>query len=280
MERIKKYVFITLGTMLITIGVYFFKIPNGFSTGGVSGLATVLGGVLPDVTPGMLITVINIVLLVIGFFVLGKKFAVNTAYSSLLFSFSTWALEIVLPITKPLTDQPFLELVYAILLTAFGSAMLFHTNAASGGTDVVALILKKYTNLDVGKTLLMTDFLIAASSFFVFGLRAGMFSLLGLFAKAFIVDYVIESLDMCKSFLIITTKPDEICKYIIKDMNHSATAINATGAYTGENKKVIITICRRIEAIRLKRKVNEIDEHAFVIASNTSEIIGRGFRSA
>lgn len=280
MERIKKYVFITLGTILITIGVYFFKIPNGFSTGGVSGLATVLGGVVPDVTPGMLITIINIVLLIIGFFVLGKKFAINTAYSSLLFSFSTWALEIVLPITKPLTDQPFLELVYAILLTAFGSAMLFHTNAASGGTDVVALILKKYTNLDVGKTLLMTDFLIAASSFFVFGLRAGMFSLLGLFAKAFIVDYVIESLDMCKSFLIITTKPDEICKYIIKDMNHSATAISATGAYTGENKKVIITICRRIEAIRLKRKVNEIDEHAFVIASNTSEIIGRGFRSA
>jgi len=279
LQTIMKYLKITIGTLMITFGVYLFKIPNGFSTGGVSGIATVLGKAISSVTPGMLITIINLLLLIIGLLFLGTSFVVYTAYSSILFSLSMWVLEILLPITKPLTDQPLLELAYAILLTAFGSAILFHCNASSGGTDIVALILKKYTKLDVGKTLLITDFLITIPTFIVFDLKAGLFSLLGLFAKAFVVDSVVESLDMCKSFMIITTKPDEICKYIISDMNHSATVVDATGAYTSEDKKVIMTVCKRIEAVRLKRKVNEIDPGAFVIANNTTEIIGRGFRS-
>lgn len=281
MQTIMKYLKITLGTLLMTFGVYLFKIPNGFSTGGVSGLATVLGKVIPNtnITPGALIMIINVILLIIGLLFLGSSFAIYTVYSSMLFSFSMWLLELLIPITAPITDQPFLELVYAILLTAFGSAILFHCNASSGGTDIVALILKKYTKLDVGKTLLITDFLIAVSTFIVFDYKTGLFSLLGLFAKAFVVDSVVESLDMCKSFMIITTQPDEICQYIINDMKHSATVIGATGAYTGEDRRVIITVCKRIEAVRLKKKVNEFDKNAFVVANNTTEIIGRGFRS-
>ena len=267
-----------VGSLLMAVGVYFFKIPNGFATGGVSGIATILGKVIP-VTPATLIFIINALLLALGFLLLGRGTGFKTVVCSFAFSGFTWILEWLWPLSAPLTDQPFLELVYAIFLTGVGSAILFHANASSGGTDIVALILKKYTPLDVGKALLCTDFVVAVSSFFVFGLEVGLFSLLGLFAKAFLVDGVIESLRVCKSFIIITNNPEPIVEFILKDMHHSATTVDATGEYTHVGRKMIFTSCKRYEGARLKAKLQEIDPGAFVIVQSTSEIIGRGFRS-
>lgn len=272
------YVGMIFGALLMAIGVYFFKVPNGFSTGGVSGIATVFGKVLPFVTPATLISIINVLLLIIGFFFIGKETGVKTACCSLAFSGFVQLFEIFVPLSKPITDQPFLELVYAILLTGIGSAIIFYCDSSSGGTDIVALILKKYTSINVGSALLCTDFFIAASTFLVFGLKVGLYSMLGLFAKAFLVDGVIESLNICKSFLVITDKPDEIVDYIINVMDHSATTLDAVGEFTHQKKKVIITLCRRPEAAKLKQKIRLIDPDAFVIVESTSEIIGRGFR--
>lgn len=273
-----EYLFIFFGTVLLTAGVYFFKIPNGFSTGGVSGIGTLLGKITPF-TPATLISVINLICLLLGFLVLGKETGIRTVYSSLLFSGLTQILEFTCPIEKPLTDQPFLELAYAMLLTSIGSAIIFHCSASSGGTDIIALILKKYTSLNVGKALLCVDFLIAASSFFVFGMKVGLFSLLGLFSKAYIVDGVIENMNSCKYFLIITTHPDEISDFILKNLHHGATLVNATGAYTHDNKTALHTVCKRIEAIRLQEEVRRVDPSAFMIITTSSEIIGRGFRA-
>lgn len=273
-----EYLFIFFGTVLLTAGVYFFKIPNGFSTGGVSGIGTLLGKITPF-TPATLISVINLICLLLGFLVLGKETGIRTVYSSLLFSGLTQILELACPIEKPLTDQPFLELAYAMLLTSIGSAIIFHCSASSGGTDIIALILKKYTSLNVGKALLCVDFLIAASSFFVFGMKVGLFSLLGLFSKAYTVDGVIENMNSCKYFLIITTHPDEISDFILKNLHHGATLVNATGAYTHDNKTALHTVCKRIEAIRLQKEVRRVDPSAFMIITTSSEIIGRGFRA-
>ncbi len=285
-QKLKNFAIMNLGILLTTVGVYFFKIPNGFSTGGVSGIAVVLSGFahqyLPKLaqymTSGNILTVINVLLLLVGFVVLGKGFSVKTVYCSLLFSFGTFALEHLFPMTAPFTNQPFMELVYAILLTAIGSALLFQTESSSGGTDIVALILKKYTNLDIGKALLATDFIIAVSAFWVFGMQTGLFSLLGLFAKAFLVDGVIENMNTCKYFTIVTTKPDQISAYITESIHHSFTKLQGEGGYTGEHKTVLLTVCRRIEGARLKKIVKQIDPNAFVIVSNSSEIIGKGFR--
>lgn len=285
-HKLKNFVLMNLGILLTTVGVYFFKIPNGFSTGGVSGIAVVVAGVAgqhlpalaPYLTSANVLTVINVLLLIVGFIFLGKGFSVKTVYCSLLFSFGTFALEHLCPMQGPLTDQPFLELVYAILLTAIGSALLFFTEASSGGTDIVALILKKYTSLDIGKALLVTDFIIAVSSFWVFGVQTGLFSLLGLFAKAFLVDGVIENMNTSKYFTIITSKPDEISSYITESIHHSFTKIQGIGGYTGEQRTVLLTVCRRVEGARLKKIVKQIDPGAFVIVSNSSEIIGKGFR--
>ncbi len=277
-NKAKEFLLMNLGIVLLSVGVYFFKIPNGFSTGGVSGAGTILGAVTP-ITPATWILIINMTLLVVGFIFLGRTTGIRTVYCSVVYSLLTWAFEWIFPMTQPLTDQTFLELVYAILLTAIGSAMMFNCRASSGGTDILALILKKYTSLDIGKALLYVDVLIAGSSFFVFGIKIGLFSMLGLFAKAFLVDSVIESLNSCKYFIIITSKPDEIREYILKNMHHGATQTAAVGAFTHENKTMLHTVCRRIEAIRLQRYVRAVDPHSFIIVTTSSEIIGRGFRS-
>jgi uncharacterized membrane-anchored protein YitT (DUF2179 family) len=132
--------------------------------------------------------------------------------------------------------------------------------------------------MNVGQALLFSDFIIAASTFFVYDVKTGLFSLLGLFAKVFVVDDILDSINMCKSFMIITSKPSEIDEYIIKEMRHGATTVKGSGAYTGDDRTVIITVCRRSEALKLRKKVKEIDPHSFIIITKTSEIMGKGFR--
>lgn len=278
-KTIKQYVMIILGTVLLTVGVYFFKIPNGFATGGVSGISTIFGAVFKVFTQAQWMTLINILLLILGFILLGKANGIKTVFCSLLFSGLTMVCEKFIPLYSPLTDQPLLELIYAMLLTSIGSAMIFNSGASSGGTDIMALILKKFTSLDVGKSLLVVDFLVAGSSFFVFGVKAGLFSILGLFAKAFLVDAVIDSLNSFKYFIAITDKPDMVREYIMKDLHHGATVTEAVGSYTNNKKYMIHTVCKRFEAIKLRKRIKEIDPSSFIIITTSSEIIGRGFRS-
>ena len=286
LPSLKTFSFMNFGILLMAIGIYFFKTPNGFATGGVSGLSIILANMLPIMSQASYMLIINVLLLVLGMIILGKECGVMTIYCSLMLSLETWVLEQIIPLNGTLTSYPLLELIYAILLTGIGSAIIFKCKASSGGTDIVALILKKYTSMNVGTALLCSDFLIAAATFIRFNsiegisfdAQTGLFSMLGLFAKVFVVDDIIDSINMCKAFEIITTKPDEINKFITEDIHHSATIYPAKGAYTGEDKTVIITVCRRSEAIRLRRRVLAIDPQAFIIITKTSEIMGKGFR--
>lgn len=277
MKKLNNFFIMTAGCVLLAAGVYFFKIPNGFVTGGVTGIATLIAPVTP-ISAGAWIWILNILLLVLGFIFLGSETGLKTVYCSMFFSAVTYAFELLFPLAQPLSDQPFLELVYAMLLTSIGSAMIFNSGASAGGTDITALILKKYTSADVGKCLLVVDFVVAASSFFVFGIEAGLFSLLGLFAKAFLVDTVIENLNTCKYFVVITTKREEISEFIIENLHHGVTVNSVVGEYTKSERTMIHTVCKRIEAIKLRSKIKEIDPHAFIIITTSSEIVGRGFR--
>lgn len=279
-EKLKTFGIVNLGVLLLSFGVYFFKFPNHFTTGGVTGIAIIFHSLVPAVSQASFMSFVNVLLLILGFVVLGKEFGVWTTYCSLMFSLETWLLERFYPMDGPFTDQPLLELFFAILLPAVGSALLFHCNASSGGTDIVAMILKKYTSIsDIGKALFLSDSLIAASSCLFFGIETGLFSLLGLFMKAFVVDSVIESINLCKFFSIVTSKPDEICDFIIHTLNRSSTVIDAEGAYSHQGRKVVLTACKRGEAVRLRQKSKEVDPHSFMFITNTSEIIGKGFRS-
>lgn len=278
-KYVKEYLLLTLSTALLSVGVYFFKFPNHFTTGGVSGISILLGEVLTFATPATMNMIINYALLLVGLIVLGKGFTLRTVYCSVLYALIIWVLEKVYPMSKPFTDQPLLELFFAILLPAIGSAIMFNMDASSGGTDVVAMIVKKYTAMNIGTALMVSDAVIALCSVFVFGIKTCLFSVLGLLIKAFLIDSVIESINLCKFFTIVTTRPHEVCEYIIKTMNHSATVVDGEGAYTGQERKLVLVACRRTEAVLLRRAVRAMDEHAFMFISNTSEIIGKGFRS-
>ena len=278
-DRIKYWSTLNLGILMMAVGIYFFKATNNFATGGVSGISVLLAKLIPHLTQATYMLIINVVLIIVGVIVLGRKCGFLTIFSSLMLSAETWLFEYFIPLDSPLTSSPLLELVYAVLLTGIGSAIVFKSNASTGGTDIVALILKKYTSLNVAQALLASDFVIAASTFFVYDVKTGLFSLLGLFAKVFVIDDILDSINMCKAFTIITTKPQEIDEYIMKELRHSATTYGASGAYTGEGRTVIITVCRRGEAIRLRKRVKEIDPHSFIIITKTSEIMGKGFRN-
>ncbi len=268
----------TLGCLMLAAGVYFFKIQNNFVTGGVTGIGVILAAITP-VSPGVWIWILNIALLILGFCILGRDTGIKTVYCGMLYSAFTFFFEKYFALTAPLTDQMFLELIYAILLTSIGSALIFYSDASSGGTDIIALILKKYTSIDVGRALLITDFAVAVSSFWLFGIKIGLYSFLGLFSKAFIVDGVIEGFNTCKYFIVITSKKEEIKEYIIKTLHHGVTSNKVIGEYTGEERMMLHTVCKRVEAIKLRKYIKKTDPKSFIIITTSHEIIGRGFRS-
>ncbi|MBO4326620.1 MAG: YitT family protein [Clostridia bacterium] len=277
MSVFKEYVLLTLGSLLIALEVHLFEIPNGFTIGGVSGLGIALGKAL-NFNPANFIIILNVALLIIGFIFLGRLCGVRTVYCSLAYSGFIKLLDLIMPIREPLTDEPLLELCCVIIITALGSALIFHYEATSGGTDIIAMILKKFTPLDVGIALLCVDFAIAITAFFVFDIQTGIISVVGVFIRGLLIDAVIENFNSHKYFTIITTKPEAIRQFILEDLSRGATVVNAEGAYTGEKKTVLYTVCRRFEAVKLRKYVHTVDPEAFVVITTSSEIIGSGFR--
>jgi len=272
-----EFVLLTLATVLLDIGIYIFKFPNNFTFGGVTGIA-LLGAKIFPLTPAQLNLIINIVLLIVGFLFVGRDFGIKTVYVSLLSSLLLSGAEIVFPLTEPLTDEPVLELIFAIVLPAVSAAMLFNIGASSGGTDIIAMILKKYTSINIGTALFFTDMFIAVAACFLFGIQTGLFSLCGLMAKSLVVDSVIENINLCKVFTIICNNPTPICRFITDELNRSATVYSANGAYTGEPKTVIVTIMKRSQAVQLRNFIKSTEPTAFISITNSSEIIGKGFR--
>jgi uncharacterized membrane-anchored protein YitT (DUF2179 family) len=270
---------ITIGVLLVVIGVYFFKFPNNFSIGGVTGIAIILSNLLGNVIgSGTIVLVVNLILLGLGYLLLGKSFGNKTAYGTILMSVSLQLLEIIAPLKGPLTSEPLLELSFAVIFPAVGSAILFNIGSSTGGTDVIAMLLKKYTNLDIGYALLLTDFLLTIATFLIFDLTTGFLSILGLLIKTTLIDGVIENLNLNKYFTIICKDPKLICTFITQKLHRSATVFDAKGAFTDQDKKIILTVMSRAQAVQLRTFIRETDPEAFLLITNTSEIIGRGFR--
>jgi uncharacterized membrane-anchored protein YitT (DUF2179 family) len=278
--KLKEYLLITLGVELVVFGVYFFKFPNHFSIGGVTGLAIILNNIFGKaISSGTIVLIINIALLIVGYFFVDKSFGIKTVYGSILMSLSLQLLEVIIPMNKPMTNEPVLELAFAVALPAVGAAMLFNIGASTGGTDIIAMILRKYSSLDIGKSLFVTDLLLTLSAFFVFGIQTGLLSLLGLFLKSAAVDTVIENINLHKYLTIICDHPKPICEYILNTLHRSATVYDAKGAFTDHDRKVILTVMNRSQAVQLRKFIKLAEPEAFVLITNTSEIVGRGFRS-
>lgn len=278
-KKLLDFLVINFGLILVSSGIYLFKIPNNFATGGVSGLAIIASSFFPGIDVGPMMLIINIVLMLIGYFFLGREFGSKTIYSSFALSGIVWLMQKSFHINKPLTNDMMLELVFSIILPAVGSAIIFNRNASTGGTDIVAKILSRFTRLNIGKTLLLTDFLIAAAAGTVFGIKIGLYSILGLIMKSFMIDIVMEGLNISKLIVIISSKPHQIKEFIVNELHRGATVYTAEGAFTHKQEEVITTVLSRRQAIKLRNYIRSIDHSAFLTISNTSETIGKGFRS-
>lgn len=276
LRTLADYGIITLSILIMDVGIYFFKFPNHFAFGGVTGFSTVVSE-FTGWSAGDFTSIVNMALLVIGFLFLGRNFGLKTVYASVVMSLGLSLFERLYPLTRPLTDEPILELMFAIFLPALASALLFHIGASSGGTDIIAMILKKYTSLNIGTVLMLVDMAAVLSSFFIFGPETGLFSTIGLAAKSLVIDDVIENINLCKCFNIVCDNPDPICDYIINTLNRSATVYQAQGAFTHNNKTVIMTTMKRSQAMKLRSYIHEIEPSAFMLISNSSEIVGKGF---
>ncbi len=272
----------SLGAGLVAVGVYFFKFPNHFSMGGVSGLSILLGRIIPStiITPGLLNTAINVLFLILGFVVLDKGFGFRTVYCSLFYSLLVQAFEWLCPLSNPMTDQKMLELFFAVILPALGSAILFNIGASTGGTDIMAMILKKSTGLDAGRALLVSDVLIAAAALLIFDIETALFSLLGLVLKSVLVDSVIESINRKKSFTVVTHDPEPVCRFINETLHRGATIWKGQGAYTHQEQYVVLTALSGHQAVALRNYLRQTDPHAFMLITNSSEIFGKGFLRA
>ena len=279
MKAVKEFLIINVGLILVALGIFLFKLPNNFVTGGVSGIAIITGHYLKGVSIGPIMMAINIILLFAGFIFIGPGFGWKTVYSSFALSGMVWLMERFIVIKASLTGDMFLELIYSIIFPAIGTAIVFNQDASTGGTDIVARILNRYSHIHIGKTLLIADVAVAGMSFFAFGVRIGMYSVLGLAMKGFLIDTVIESVNTMKQLTIITTHTTEIKEFITCELKRGATITRAVGAYTNEDRYVITTVVSRAQAVKLRKYVREVDQMAFITINSTSEIIGKGFRN-
>lgn len=278
-EDVKFFVLLNAGLIATAVGIALFKTPNHFAFGGTSGLSIILSTLFPKWNVGFFMWIVNAALVLLGFAFLGVRSMGWTIYSSFALSFYVSLCESIWPLTAPLTHDVFLELCYAVILPAVGSAIVFNIGASTGGTDIVAMILHKYTSLEIGRALLISDLAIVVVGAYLYGPATGLYCILGMILKTTVVDGAIESINLRKVCTVVTSNPGPVRDFIVKELNRSATEERAEGAYSHEEKRVLMTVLTRSQAQHLRRFVRRNDPHAFITIVNSSEIVGKGFRS-
>ncbi len=277
MNKLKDFFILNIGIIVTTIGLYFFLVPTDLACGGVYGFAMVVNNIVPTIPVSGIMLLMNVVLFLLAFFLLGSQFGAQTIYSSFALSGFMFIFEKFFPLDAPIVDDLILNLVYGIIIQGIGMGILFYQNASTGGTDIIAKIINKYFHLDIGKSLLLADFLITLMAGITFGPVLGMYALLGIMLNAVVIDNVIEGLNKKYKLSIVSSRHLDIRKFIIDELDRSATVYKAEGAYSKEEKTVITTIMNKQEFIRLKLYVKSIDARAFMMVATVREVFGEGF---
>ena len=277
-SRVKFFLLLNLGLILTALGIVVFKAPNHFALGGTSGISIIISTLNPGLPVGAIMWIVNAVLVVLGFIFLDRDSMGWTIFSSFALSAYVSLFEQLIPLSAPLTDDTLLELIFAVMLPGIGSAFVFNIGASTGGTDILAMILKKHTSLQIGTALLVADMGIVAWAAILYGPRTGLYCVLGLVAKALVVDQFIESVNTRKVISIIANDPQPIMDYIVRDLHRTATLRYERGGFSGRSFETIVTVLNRHEAAQLRNYVRSLEPNAFMTIVSSSEIIGHGFR--
>ncbi|MBS2970964.1 YitT family protein [Metabacillus sp. KIGAM252] len=276
--KILSFLKINIGLIFVAINIHFFLSANNIAAGGTGGLSIVIQHFLP-LPVGQIMLMLDGILFVIGFLIIGSAFGAVSLYSSITLSLLVWGFSILFPMGQPMSDDALIELIIGMIIGSFGSALVFSQNASTGGTDIVARIINKFTYMEMGRAVLLADISIVASSAAVFGIQTGMYALLGLLIKGFLIDYAMQMMNENKEVVIISAESEKIKQFILLNLNKGATVHTAKGAFSNDEKEVITTILARREFHRLKVYIQSVDEDAFVTIHNMNEIMGRNFKS-
>jgi len=277
MNLVKNYIAITLGVLLVAVGICFFLIPADLATGGITGLAMVLHKVVPALGIGQILLVLNIILFVVGFLTIGKEFGAKTIYASFLLTGIIYILDTFFKIQAPLVNDLFVNLIVGILIQGVGLGIVFNQEASTGGTDIIAKIINKYRHIEIGKALLIADFVVVSLAAYIFGIELAIYAFLGIIMNGFIIDTAIEGFNLKVNVSIISKESYRIQKYIVDTLERGATIYTAKGAYTMNDKEIVTSVMDKKEFIRLKSHIKSIDPDAFVMISNVREVLGEGF---
>ncbi len=277
--QIIRFIMINLGVAIMGLGIYLFLIPSHLAAGGVSGLSIVISHYIPSLNIGFIILGLNMFLFVLAFIFIGKEFVGYTVYSSFLLSFLIAGFEVIIPVHEPLVDDLMLNVIYGMFTSSIGIAIVFYYNASTGGTDIIAKIINKYTNMPIGKALFLADAMVTLCAAVTFGIASGMYAFLGILINGVMIDKVISGFEERVKVEIISERPDEITNFIKNDLDRGFTFVMGQGGYTAVEKRIITVILRRRQYLRLLHFINNLDQGAFVIISNVHDVYGSGFKS-
>lgn len=273
-DFMKEFIVITFATLIVSAAVFFFLIPSQVSVGSISGLAMILGNIIP-LHISIITFILNGLLLIIGFLLIGKEFGAKTVYTSLLLPLFLRIFEIWFPDFSSINGDPFLDMVCYIFVVSIGLAILFRENASSGGLDIVAKLLNKYFRMDMGKAMALPGMCVALSSILFYDKKLVVLSLLGTYLNGLVLDHFIFGLNLKKRVCIISEKEAEIRSFILNRLHSGATIYEGRGAYDGQPKTEIITIVDKNEYALLMSYLLKTDPPAFVTVYTVSEVIYR-----
>lgn len=277
MKKIKEYALTTLGIVLTAIALEYFFFPNDIAAGGVSGIALVINGVT-GWNISIMVFILNIILFILAFVVLGKGFGGKSIYATVMLSV---VMEIIERVFSPgiLTDNMFLASFFGSALLAMGSAIVFHQGASTWGTSILAAIISKFTSLGVGTSLLLNDSIICLLAINVFGIDKGLFGFFSLILIGLLIDKFIDGFNTCKQVFIITSKAEMVVNFINKDIDRGCTVLNGKGGYTDSEVKIVYTVLSSNQFITLKSFIKENNPEAFITVNDSKEVLGLGFNN-
>ena len=279
MKKVKEYVLITIGVIMVSLSIECFLAPNKIAAGGITGIAIIINNFFPSISIGILMLVMNIILFIVAFIFIGSKFGAKTIFSSLSLSGTIWILEELYPGQLVVTNNLFLASVFGILIAGIGMGLVFNQNASTGGTDILAKIINKFYPIDIGKSLLIVDFVVTIFAGATFGIEIGMYAILCVIMNGFVIDTVIEGLNVCKQVMVISIKNNEISKFIMEHLDRGCTILEGKGAFSGNNTHILYAVLSRKEFIKLKNFIKEVDGNAFITVSDAHEVLGKGFKN-
>lgn len=275
-KKITEYFFITIGIILVAISVEYFFIPNNLAAGGVTGLAIVINKFIPNLNVSLITFIINMILFIVAFILIGGSFGEKTLFATIGLSIIMWIIEEFLS-PYALTKDLIIATIFGTLISAIGMAIVFNNNASTGGTDILAKILNKFSHIDIGKALLIIDLFITLMAAITFGLDLGFYSMLSVIGLGITIDRIIDGFNTKKEILIMSSKVNEISNFILKELTRGCTYLKGVGAYTKKDINVIYTVLERKEFIKLKLFIKEIDPNAFISVREAYEVMGEGF---